>query len=177
MFKGERVELVPFTEEYYEKFVEIRNSEDARDYKIPGVPYPVTVESVRERAQRDKDRKQSGEFAIILNESREYIGNISYHDVDWKNRNCEIGIGIDGEENRNRGLGTEAIRLLLDFLFNEINMHRVYLHVYDFNERAVRCYEKCGFKKEGLIREAVYKHGKYVNEYIMGILEEEFRRG
>lgn len=58
-----------------------------------------------------------------------------------------------------------------------MNMHRVYLHVYDFNERAIRCYEKCGFKKEGLIREAVYKHGRYVNEYIMGILEEEFRKG
>ncbi len=175
MLKGDRIELVPFTEEYFQKFADLRNSETARDYKIPGIPYPVTVESVRERAQKERDTSKSGEFAILLNDGGEYIGNISYHSVDWKNRNCEIALGIGNEENLNRGLGTEAIGLLLDFLFNEMNLHRVTLDVYDFNERAIRCYEKCGFKKEGFIREAVYKHGRYINLYVMGILREEFK--
>ncbi len=98
MLKDKSIELVPFMEEYYQKFMEIRNREVIRNY----------------------------------------IGNITYHDVDWKNRNCEIAICIGNEGDRNKGLGTEAVGVLLYFLFNEMNLHRVNLEVYDFNVRAIR---------------------------------------
>ncbi|KHO62627.1 GCN5 family acetyltransferase [Thermoanaerobacter sp. YS13] len=174
MLKSNRIELVPFESKYFEKFVEFRNSDDSRNLTMPGIPYPVTVETVAERWKTKKDPKENGEFAIILRSTGEYIGNVSYNNVDWKNRNCEIAIMIGEEKHRNKGYGTEALNLLLDFIFNELNLHRVELRVYDFNERAIKSYEKCGFKKEGLLREVVYKHGKYINEYVMGILKEEF---
>ncbi|MFU0783946.1 RimJ/RimL family protein N-acetyltransferase [Thermohydrogenium kirishiense] len=174
MLKSKNIDLVPFESKYIKKFVEFRNSEDSRNFLMPGIPYPVTEGSVSEWLSKRANPSESGEFAIIYNETKEYIGNISYGNVDWKNRHCEIAIMIGEEKYRNRGLGSEAIMTLLDFIFNELNLHRVELKVYDFNERAIRCYEKCGFKKEGLLREAVYKHGKYINECIMSIIKEEF---
>lgn len=174
MLRSKRIELVPFESKHFEKFVEFRNSEESRNLLMPGIPYPATVESVIERSKAKKDPKECGEFAIILNDTGEYIGNISYNNVDWKNRNCEIAIIIGEEKHRNKGYGTEALNLLLDFIFNELNLHRIELKVYDFNERAIKCYEKCGFKKEGLLREVTYKHGKYINEYVMAILKSDF---
>jgi len=174
MLKSKNIELVPFEPKYIKKFVEFRNSEDSRNFLMPGIPYPVTEGSVSEWLSKKANHHESGEFAIIYNETKEYIGNISYGNVDWKNRHCEIAIMIGEEKYRNRGLGTEALVTLLDFIFNELNLHRVELKVYDFNERAIKCYEKCGFKKEGLLREVVYKHGRYINEWIMGIIKSEF---
>ncbi|MEG6567857.1 GNAT family protein [Thermoanaerobacterium saccharolyticum] len=174
MLKSKNIELVPFESKYIKKFVEFRNSEDSRNFLMTGIPYPVTENSVLEWLSKRANPNESGEFAIIYNETKEYIGNISYGNVDWKNRHCEIAIVIGEEKYRNRGLGSEAVMTLLDFIFNELNLHRVELKVYDFNERAIRCYEKCGFKKEGLLREVVYKHGRYINEWLMSIVKDEF---
>ncbi|HIC94568.1 MAG TPA: N-acetyltransferase, partial [Anaerolineae bacterium] len=63
---------------------------------------------------------------------------------------------------------------LLGFAFREMNLHRVYLSVHDYNERAIRCYEKCGFRHEGRLREALFRDGRYHDELMMGILREEF---
>jgi RimJ/RimL family protein N-acetyltransferase len=64
----------------------------------------------------------------------------------------------------------------LDFAFNHMNLHRVYLQVYDFNVRGIRSYEKCGFKKEGALRDARFSRGKYHDTIIMGILKEEYEK-
>ena len=65
---------------------------------------------------------------------------------------------------------------MLRFAFDEMNLNRVSLHVFEFNERAIACYEKCGFKLEGRLREAHFADGKYSDELIMGILRHEFFR-
>lgn len=174
MLKSESVELVPFESKHIAKFVKFRNSEESINLMMPGIPYPATIDSVSEWLSKKKNSHESGEFAIIYNKTGEYIGNVSYGSIDWKNRNCEIAIMIGEEKYRNKGIGTKALLLLMDFIFNELNLHRIELKVYDFNKRAIRCYEKCGFKKEGILRDTVYKHGKYINEIIMGILNDEY---
>jgi RimJ/RimL family protein N-acetyltransferase len=65
---------------------------------------------------------------------------------------------------------------LLDFAFSQMNLHRVYLRVFEDNQRALHCYEKCGFKPEGRLREAHFANGKYKDELVMGILRHEFVR-
>ena len=65
---------------------------------------------------------------------------------------------------------------MLRFAFNELNYHRVYLRVYDFNQRAIRCYEKCGFQTEGRLRQHMYRNGAWHDEIIMGVLRDEFRQ-
>ncbi|MGQ9667827.1 MAG: GNAT family N-acetyltransferase [Anaerolineae bacterium] len=86
-------------------------------------------------------------FVIETTEGEEWlpIGTIGLHRVDWKNRLGVLGIAIGEKRFWNRGLGTKAVRTLLRFAFLELNLHRVELEVYDFNPRAMRCYEKAGF--------------------------------
>ena len=65
---------------------------------------------------------------------------------------------------------------ILNFAFNRMNLHKVYLRVYDYNKRGVKSYQKCGFKKGGILREMFYDEGKYYDVVMMGILKREFKK-
>jgi RimJ/RimL family protein N-acetyltransferase len=114
-------------------------------------------------------------FVIADRETEDYIGQIDLVKVDWKNRAGELGIIIGAAEHRGRGIGAKAIRLLQDFAFNRLNLHRLQLSVHDYNEQAIRCYRKCGFREEGRKRESFYIHGRYADTIIMSILRSEYR--
>jgi RimJ/RimL family protein N-acetyltransferase len=104
------------------------------------------------------------------------IGNIGLSDIDWRNRRAVLGIVIGEKEYWGKGYGTEAIMALLRFVFENMNLQRVDLKVFDYNQRAVRCYEKCGFKLEGRLRQAHFHDGEYHDELVMGILRNELIR-
>jgi len=103
------------------------------------------------------------------------IGNLGFSEIDHKNRQAWFGISICESDYRDRGLGTDAVRTLLCFAFEEMNLNRVALRVLDFNTRAIRCYEKVGFKHEGRLRQSHFTRGQYVDELVMGILSSEWR--
>lgn len=102
------------------------------------------------------------------------IGNVALEHVNWKDRCAELGIVIGEKDHWDQGYGTEAVRALLGFAFREMNLHRVFLRVFEDNVRAIRCYEKCGFQHEGRLREAEFSNGRYRDELLMGILCSEF---
>ena len=104
------------------------------------------------------------------------IGNLSLMDFQWTHRSAELGIVIGDKTHWNQGYGTEAISLLVKHAFDELNLHRVWLRVYDTNPGGMRCYEKVGFQHEGILREAVYTHGKYINMHVMSILRHEWQQ-
>lgn len=113
-------------------------------------------------------------FIIAEKDTEAYIGQIDLFKIDWKNRVAEIGIVIGRKEFLGRGIGSEAIRLLQSFAFNEMNLNRLELVVFDFNPRAYRCYIKNGFVEEGRLRKKLYHGGEYHDLIYMGILKEEF---
>ncbi len=78
-----------------------------------------------------------------------HIGNIGFQEVDFGNNEAEYGFGIGSEENRNKGYGTEALELLLDFAFNQLGLSSVYARVLVNNTRAIHVHEGVGFKQEG----------------------------
>ena len=102
------------------------------------------------------------------------IGNVGQIGLDWKNRSAFLGIVIAEKEYWGRGYGSDAIVTLLRFAFGEMNLHRIYLSVFDTNPRAIRCYEKCGFRHEGRAREALFRDGRYHDALQMAILRQEF---
>ena len=113
-------------------------------------------------------------FVICLRHEHLPIGFAALHEVDLHNGAAELGIGIGERSEWDMGYGTEAMEVLLDFGFGELRLERVYLHVFDFNARAMRVYERVGFTLEGTEREAYYRHGRYHDMHLMGILRDEW---
>jgi ribosomal-protein-alanine N-acetyltransferase len=111
---------------------------------------------------------------IIQAEGR-CIGTARLHALDAENRRAKYAVGIFGPEFRGRGLGTEATHLVLAYAFDVLALHRVELRVLAFNERAIACYEKCGFVREGIEREGAWIGGQWQSDVIMSILEHEYR--
>lgn len=104
------------------------------------------------------------------------LGSIRLDRVDLVDRRASLAIGLLRREDQGRGLGTEAIRRVLAYGFDELGLHRVSLRVLASNMRAIRSYEKCGFRVEGRERETVFLDGGWRDDLIMGLLRHEFRR-
>ncbi len=102
------------------------------------------------------------------------IGNCGLFKIDWINASAELGIFIGDKSYSNQGYGSEAVSLLCHHAFETLNLHRVFPHVDEFNQRAIRAYEKCGFVLEGRLRQADYREGKYHDVVIMSILHPEW---
>ena len=102
------------------------------------------------------------------------IGTCQFTRIDWRNRSAEVGIMIGEKTFWDHGFGTEAMGLLLAHGFDTLNLHRVWLQVYDKNQRAIRAYEKAGFIHEGSFRQAHYQHGQYYNVHLMSVLKPEW---
>jgi RimJ/RimL family protein N-acetyltransferase len=119
-------------------------------------------------------RGENKGFVIAEKYSNAYLGQVDLHHMDYKNRCASLGIVIGRKERLNQGYGKEAVKLLTWFAFQSLNFNRLELDVYDFNERAYRCYLRCGFKEEGRLRQKVYRDGKFRDVIQMAILKEEY---
>ena len=171
MIQGQKTKLRAIEREDLPTFVRWFNDPEVRQYLAMYMPMSMAEEEQWfEHQLEDRD----GKVFAIETEDSVHIGNIGLHSIDWKNRRAYLGIVIGEKEYWGRGYGSDAIRALLGFAFGEVNLHRVYLTVYGYNERAIRCYEKCGFRHEGRLREARFSDGRYHDELMMGILREEF---
>jgi RimJ/RimL family protein N-acetyltransferase len=113
-------------------------------------------------------------LAIIVKDEDQHIGNCGLHSIDYVNRNAEFGIMIGEVDQWGKGYASEAARLIIDYGFKQLGMHRIFLHVYSHNERAQRAYEKVGFNQEGRMRESYFRDGRYHDTLIMSILESEW---
>lgn len=168
---GERIYLSPRNTEEVEKFTEWLNDFETTDY----IGKSATITTLEEERKyfEDNTNKENCFFIVTLDENK-LIGTISLEKFDSINRNAVLGIFIGDKEYRSKGYGKEAIELILDFGFNYLNLNEIKLDVMAFNERAIKCYKKCGFKEYGRRRESVYLNGKYYDVISMDILRREF---
>jgi len=104
------------------------------------------------------------------------IGHAEINNINYEHKTARLARILIGDENyRSKGLGELLIKLLLKIGFNELKLHRIDLGVFDFNKSAIKCYEKCGFKKEGLLRESFKFKDEYWSVYNMSILKHEWK--
>ena len=115
--------------------------------------------------------------ALTEDDSDEILGLVSLVSINYMNQSAELHIMIGDKQNQGRGLGTFAVRSMLDHSFNNMNLQRVELMVLEDNVRAKHLYEKCGFVYEGRKRKAKYKNGKFVDMLMYSILKPEFSGG
>jgi RimJ/RimL family protein N-acetyltransferase len=114
-------------------------------------------------------------FAIETKEGH-HIGNINLFKTQPEEQKCELGIMIGEKTYWSQGYGTDALRTLIRFAFDEMNLNRVELTVYAFNERGQAAYKKAGFVEEGRRREAIYTEGAYHDIVVMSVLRDEWQR-
>jgi RimJ/RimL family protein N-acetyltransferase len=113
-------------------------------------------------------------LGIMVREPEQFIGVTGLHRLDIRNRHAEFGITIGEKSAWGKGHGTEATRLMVQYAFDRLNLHRVWLNVYEFNERARHVYEKVGFRMEGRLRQDTYRDGRYWDTFVMGVLRDEW---
>lgn len=109
-------------------------------------------------------------FGIHDKDSSKLIGDIGINSIDLKNQHAEIGMTIGDKNYWGKGYGTDTVRVILNYCFNKLKLNKVYLDVWEENKRAIGCYLKCGFKKDGVLREHVFRDGMYHNKWIMSVL-------
>ena len=112
-------------------------------------------------------------LVIADRQSLRYLGQCSLMMIDNTARHAELAV-VMCPACQGQGLGEEGIRLMLDFAFRQMNLNRVHLKVRSDNPQAIRCYEKCGFVREGCLRRHAFADGEYRDVLLMGILADEF---
>ncbi len=134
---------------------------------------PCTPANVIPDGQADRG-PQNVYFHLRTTADDQMIGFIALFNIEWNNGNAVLAMGLGGPENRGQGYGLEALALMLNYAFYELNLHRVSLNVIGDNLRAIHAYEKAGFKEEGHIRQAVQRDGQRHDLIWMGILRDEW---
>jgi RimJ/RimL family protein N-acetyltransferase len=176
VIRGEKVLLRAFTHSDLPTFARWFNDQEVTQF-LGANMWPMSMESEERWFQRYLDEQMMGlciETLAPAGQSGVLIGNCSLMHPSERNHNAELGIVIGEKEYWSQGYGTDAIKTLLRYCFDELNYHKVYLRVYDFNTRGIRCYEKCGFRHEGRLRQHMYRHGGWHDEIVMGVLRDEF---
>jgi len=115
-------------------------------------------------------------FGIVAREERRLIGTVGLVHIQATERSAELGISIGEVASWERGYGREAVRLMVRYGFEELNLNRIGLQVYSDNWRAIRCYQKAGFVHEGCLAQAAYRDGRYQDVYLFAILRAQWER-
>lgn len=174
MIYGKKTRLRRIEREDIPTFVRWFSDPEVREFLLINRPISHAEEEKWFENQLQDDGSEL--FAIETNDGDEnvHIGNIGLHDINWLHRHTELGVVIGEKQYWGQGYGSDAVRALLRFAFQEMNLHRIHLRVFEDNARGIRAYEKCGFKREGCMREAVFRKGRYYDELRMSILCHEF---
>lgn len=169
---GERIYLSPRNTEDAEVFTEWLNDFETTDY-IGRSCMLFTLEA--EKKYLEDNANAEATFSIIDMKKDKMIGVVGIENINHIKRIGTLGVFIGDKAYRENGYGTEAIRLVLDYGFNYLNLNNIKLDVLEFNKRAIACYKKCGFKEYGRRRQSEFLNGKYYDIIEMDILAEEFK--
>jgi RimJ/RimL family protein N-acetyltransferase len=112
---------------------------------------------------------------IVLRETDRPIGTVGLHTDNHPHRQARFGIAIGAKDEWGKGYGTEATALMVDYAFDTLNLHRVWLHVLEYNIAGRRAYEKAGFREEGVLRQSHFTAGRYWDTTCMAILRHEWQ--
>jgi RimJ/RimL family protein N-acetyltransferase len=171
--EGNKVYLRPISLEDTDLYFRMLFDREAR--RLTGTQNSFTREQISRYIEGKSQDSSSLLLLIALKETDEVIGDIALQSIDSYNRNANIRIAINEPRHQGKGFGSEALLLLLDYGFGIVNLHRIELNVFSYNERAIHTYEKLGFKREGVQRDALYYNHEYHDSILMSILEDEYR--
>lgn len=173
LFTGERIRLRKMSNEDVLIYHTWRNDMEVMQYTNPSLDVFTYADTERFVNSVVESHNSKG-YIIEEIHTNKPIGVTSLINIDYVNRNAECIIDIGDKDYWSKGFGGEAFKLLLDFAFKELNLHKVYLRVFSFNDRAIRLYQKLGFVEEGKLTEQLYRDGKWHDIIFMGLLKRNY---
>lgn len=173
MFENKIIKLRKLSTNDYSTYHNWRNDIEVMKTTSPQLDI-YTLEETEQFISVIASQANAKGYMIEHKESGQTVGIVSLINIDYKNRSAECILDIGERDMWGKGIGTSAMSLILGFAFYELNLHRVYLQVFSFNERAIKLYEKMGFTHDGKFREAIYRDGRWHDTVIMSILKKEY---
>lgn len=170
---GEKITLRQVEEEEVDELVKIINEPDIRFSGDSALPFPIRKQSVLKYVGLT-DQVQAHVYGIFAQHSDTIVGSLAIHNLDLVQQNCEVGLSVS-KKYQGQGYGSEAIQLILSFLFENTPIHKIKLNVFAFNTGAIRLYEKLGFHQDGVLREEIFKAGKFHDVYTYSLLRQEWK--
>jgi [ribosomal protein S5]-alanine N-acetyltransferase len=160
-----------------ERYLSWLNDPEVTRYTETGI-FPSTAEDLEKYYSEVCGSRSQVMLAIVDKKSGQHIGNVKLGPIHWIHRNATFGILIGEKKFWGKGVGLEATKLMVEYGFTRLNLHRIDLGVFADHETAVRCYEKAGFKVEGRMREDLFmggaNGGQYKDRLWMGLLRAEY---
>ncbi|WP_282033712.1 GNAT family N-acetyltransferase [Metabacillus indicus] len=171
MLIGEQITLRALKRDDSDKILEWVNNPKLKF--LTGTVFPVSEVEHEKWFENKLNEKTNKIFGIEEHTTKHFIGVVGLNNTDFINRNTELYIYIGDENHWGKGLGTDAVKTLINFVFEELNLHRISLVVFAYNTRAIKAYEKVGFVSEGVMRESLFKNGNYHDKILMAIINEK----
>jgi RimJ/RimL family protein N-acetyltransferase len=178
---GEKVILRPFEERDWEIMYEILNEPDLKkltgsvssDEEAYAAPQPEEREKIRQWYMTRNEQNNRLDLAVVYKESDQVIGEVVFNEYDEETDNVNFRVLLS-EASCNKGVGTEALSMFIQYGIEELELHKISLEVYSFNPRAERVYQKVGFKLEGIKREEFIYNQEYFDTKIYGLLKADY---
>lgn len=159
-------------QEYYQQNF---NPLDKEVAKLTGCKTEFTYDEVVNFFLKCVEADDRYDFLIIAPDRR-IIGESVINEIDWEARSANFRICIFHSNERGKGIGSWAVKMTRDFAFEKLKLHRLELDVFSFNPRAEKAYLAAGFKREGVLRDAIWDGEEYADDILMSILEDEWRK-
>ena len=169
MIIGERIILREIEEDDLNSIVKWRNDPDILRWLFSYSPLNETKQRRWYEKYLADDTQQT--FIIEVKEEKIPIGTVGLTSIDYKNQRAELGVLIGDENWQNKGMGKEALDLLIKFAFDEMNIRKIKAIVFEENVPAIRLYKSCGFVEEGVLKKEVYKDGEFKSVMVMALFK------
>jgi RimJ/RimL family protein N-acetyltransferase len=174
LFRGTHVRLTALTHDDLPTLVQwYQDSEFLRLFDSRPA-YPKTEAELAKWLDELQKEKDTFAFAVRPLEGDELLGYLELDGLDWQHGVCGLGLGIGDRANWGQGYGHEATEMALQYAFDELNLHRVTVTVFSYNQRSMALFEKMGFQREGVFRERLQRDGKRYDMVLYGLLRREW---
>jgi len=172
MLKTERLYLRPMSEEDAQFIVDMRNNSKILNslfsYRM------ITVEEHLNWYKNNFNNDNRIDLMVCKKDDNKLIGTVNLANIDYKNQKAEFGIMI-AESFWNKGYAYESSQIFIDYSFNQFNLNKIYLEVLKENDAAINLYQKLGFREEGILRENIFKNGKFKDVLIMSSFRDDLK--
>ena len=162
-------------EEDIDKLLVFQNDHQLKKLTISW-PLPVSRTKVRSWLEALSQADDEVAFGIVKKDINELIGVMRLMKIDWWHRKAELATYIGDPRYQDRGLGKEAWRVLLDWAFQDLGLHRVHARILSENSRTIRAVKSLGFQIEGTLREDIYQERRYKDVVVMGLLDSDYAK-